>query len=84
VKYKKRLLKAKTSLVMSTDTSIILANASDSKFYHRLVNRNEFVVTTDAAAKRFLKMLNDDYVYSSLTGADYDAAAKQVAKETEE
>lgn len=43
-------------------------------------NNTKFILPTKTACKHFIKLLDDDYLYSELTGTQYDAVAKDDLK----
>ena len=43
--------------------------------------RNKFNIDSQAAAKRFIKLLDDDYLFSKLTSTDYDSEQKGILVE---
>lgn len=80
----KRLMKAKTSIVMNIPMKTIIERAAQHPKYKTLIVEQKISVTTGSNADLFIKMLNDDYVYSRLTEAEYDASIKQITTEGEE
>lgn len=47
-------------------------------------DNTRFDLTTKAAAKRFIKLLDDDYLFSNLTQEDYDSEQKGILVQAEE
>lgn len=73
----KQLMKAKNSAVFKRNRDLILNNAKNIEQYQSLFNENgKLVANTIASVKLFIKLLNDDMLYSKLTEESYDASDK--------
>jgi hypothetical protein len=74
-------MKTKNSIVMNIPLQTIIERAGQHPKYKMLIVDRQISVETASNADLFLKMLNDDYVYSRLTEAEYDASIKQITTE---
>lgn len=73
----KKLMRAGNSLVLKKPKEQILTNAKSIEQYKPLFNEDgAMVVKTCNDVKLFIKLLNDDMLYSKLTDGEYDASDK--------
>ncbi len=82
ITFARKLAKIKrTSPVLTLEKQIILRFAQDEGLGIKILN-DRFVLDTKKSKNSFIKLLNDDYLHSKLTGNDYEVKAKDI-KQTE-
>jgi len=76
----KKLMKISKSPVLKMDKFVLLKKLESLSRYKdkfKIVN-NEIIIKTNKDIIELLKMLNDDYLVSELTGQEYDSSAKDL------
>jgi len=66
---------------LSNDNIIQFAKQQNKLKFKFDEERNKFNIDSQAAAKRFIKLLDDDYLFSKLTSTDYDSEQKGILVE---
>lgn len=66
---------------LSNDEIIQFAKQQNKLKFKFDEEQNKFNIDSQAAAKRFIKLLDDDYLFSNLTSTDYDSEQKGVLVE---
>ncbi len=76
----KKLLKAKNSPVLRMEKKTLLANIEKHRRYSKMfkIEDDQILISSQKEASAFIKMINDDYVRSELTGQEYDSSTKAV------
>ena len=69
---------------MTNDTIIQFAAKQDKLKFKFNDDKTMFNLDSKAAAVRFIKLMDDDYLYSKLTSTDYDSDQKEELQEAKE
>lgn len=82
----KKLMKARRSPVLQMEKSALLDGIQKHRRYSKVftVVEDQIVISSQKDAAAFIKMINDDYVTSELTGQEYDSSSKQIIGPIEE
>ena len=82
----KKLLKAKNSPVLKMKKEILVDRLKSHSRYKTMFKFEDdhIVIDSQKDAAAFIKMVNDDYVRSELTGQEYDSSAKSLLEPSEE
>lgn len=79
----KKLLKANSSLVLSIPKDELLKRLKEHDIYSKLLKftkDNKILLSSEKNVKEFLKMLNDEILYSTLTKNNYESPLKDLFK----
>nr|WP_315441829.1 Kiwa anti-phage protein KwaB-like domain-containing protein [uncultured Treponema sp.] len=80
----KKLMKAKDSPVTKIPKEILLTRIKTHDYYSKKIfidkDNKKIVIKSQVQAKEFLKMLNDDILFSKLTENDYTSIDKEILK----
>lgn len=81
----KKLLKAKNSPVLKMDRDVLIDRIREHSRYGVmfLIEDNHITIKSQKDAVAFIKMVNDDYVRSDLTGQEYDSSSKLLLEPSE-
>lgn len=74
----KKLLKAKNSPVLRMRSDVLIDRIKEHSQYSSmfLIEDDHITIKSQKDAAAFIKMVNDDYVRSELTGQEYDSSTK--------
>lgn len=78
--FAKKLMKAQNSPVLQMDRKALVSKLKRHSRYKDMLlfEKGKIVISSQEAAKNFLKMLNDDIVKSEITGQEYDSQSKSL------
>lgn len=78
----KKLIKLKTSPVLSISKKVLFAKIKEDEIYNKLIKfdetGNKIIISSQKSVKNLLKMLNDEYLISRLTGTSYESSSKNI------
>lgn len=78
----KKLIKLKNSPVLNIPKEDLFFKIKEDKIYNQLIKidetENKIVISSQKSVNNLLKMLNDEYLISRLTGTSYESASKNV------
>lgn len=80
----KKLMKAASSPVLKIQKNILITKIKEHSYFKEHIkidtNSNKIVLSSQESVKEFLKMLNDEILYSQLTELSYESSAKEEIK----
>lgn len=76
----KKLMKARKSPVLKMKKEILLQGIKQHRRYSKIfkIEESHIIISSQKDVAAFIKMINDDYVTSELTGQEYDSSSKQI------
>ena len=78
----KKLIKLKVSPVLNIPKKDLFAKIKEDEIYNKLIKfdetGNKIIISSQKSVKNLLKMLNDEYLISRLTGTSYESLSKSI------
>lgn len=78
----KKLIKLKASPVLNISKKVLFAKIKEDEIYNKLIKfdetGNKIIISSQKSVKNLLKMLNDEYLISRLTGTSYESPSKSI------
>ena len=84
ITFAKKLMKVKDSPVLKVPKNELINRVSKMDNFSKLIKNGSFVIDSKNKANQFVKLLNDQFLRSELTGELYDAQVKTKVERVEE